>query len=85
MEVLHHPPAEEIRRIRLEQAKRLLAETRLPMPQVAESAGFSSQAYLAASFRHRFGKTPLQFRKENFSLQAGRSPRWGTGAKVKNI
>lgn len=85
MEVLQHPPAEEIRRIRLEQAKRLLAETRLPMPQVAESAGFSSQAYLASSFRHHFGTSPLQFRKENYSLQPGRSPRWGTGAKVKNI
>jgi len=64
MEVLQRPPAEEIRRIRLEQAKRLLAGTRLPMPQVAEAAGFSSQAYLSSSFRTRFGKTPLQFRKE---------------------
>ena len=67
MQVLKRTPAEEVRRIRLEQAKRLLAQTRMTMPEVADAVGLGSPAYLSVSFHRRFGKTPLQYRQENFS------------------
>jgi LacI family transcriptional regulator len=65
LEWLHRTPADEIRRVHLEHAQRLLVETDLPMTQVAESSGFSSQAYFADIFRRHVGLTPMKYRKEN--------------------
>lgn len=56
-------PASEIRRIRIEQAKNLLATTDLPIPEVAEQSGFGSPEYLAFIFRRAFGLTPLKYRR----------------------
>ena len=64
LEVLHRSPAEELRRFQIDRARQLLVETNLPMPAVAEKAGFGSQAYLAAVFRKHFKQTPIQYRKE---------------------
>jgi LacI family transcriptional regulator len=63
LEQLQRTPAAELRRFRLDRARQLLAETDLPMSQVAEKAGFGSQAYFAAVFRARFGQSPRQFRR----------------------
>jgi LacI family transcriptional regulator len=63
VETLGRAPAAEIRRVRLERAKELLAETDLPIPQVAEAAGFGSPEYLAFALRTEYGQTPLRFRK----------------------
>jgi LacI family transcriptional regulator len=63
VETLGRAPAAEIRRVRLERAKELLAETDLPIPQVAEAAGFGSPEYLAFALRTECGQTPLRFRK----------------------
>ncbi len=49
---------------RLKRACELLAETELPLIDVAEQAGFKHQEYLGAVFRTRQGKTPAQFRRE---------------------
>jgi LacI family transcriptional regulator len=59
---LSRSPAEEIRRVRLEQVKHLLATTDLPIPKVASACGFCGGEYLAAIFRQATGITPLQFR-----------------------
>jgi LacI family transcriptional regulator len=66
LEVLHRTPAEEIRRQHLEHARRLLVETTLPLTQVAELAGFSSQVYFTDVFRRHFAVTPLRYRRENY-------------------
>jgi LacI family transcriptional regulator len=64
LEVLQRTPAEELRRFQLERARQLLVETNLPMPEVAEKAGFGSQAYLSAMFRKHFNQTPTRYRRE---------------------
>ncbi|NLX95255.1 MAG: substrate-binding domain-containing protein [Rhodopirellula sp.] len=62
-EVLGRGPAAEIRRVRLERAKRFLAETDLPVPEVARLAGFGSREYLAAVFKAEGQLSPRQYRK----------------------
>ncbi|NLF71946.1 MAG: substrate-binding domain-containing protein [Candidatus Anammoximicrobium sp.] len=62
-EALGRSPAEEIRRVRLERAKQLLADTELPVPQVAAASGFGSREYLAYAFRHATSLTPREFRQ----------------------
>ena len=57
-------PGEEIRRVRIERAKQLLAETDLPIPEVAEMAGFGSNAYLADLFQRTMQLSPLRYRKQ---------------------
>ncbi len=64
MQVLGRSPASEIRRAHFDHAKRLLVETDLPIPDVAEAAGFGSPEYLAYVFRSEIGKTPLKYRRE---------------------
>lgn len=63
-EVLGSTPAEHIRRSHLDRAKRLLSETNLAMPDVAEAAGFGSPAYMSFVFRKELGTTPLRYRRE---------------------
>ncbi len=62
-EQLQRTPATELRRHQLDRARQLLADTDLPMSQVAEQAGFGSQAYFAAVFRAQCGQSPRQFRR----------------------
>ena len=61
-EILGRSPAEEIRRVRLERTKQLLADTDMPIPQIASAAGFNSREYLAHAFRQATGLTPREFR-----------------------
>jgi LacI family transcriptional regulator len=55
---------EEIIRTRMNRARQLLAETELPLVEVAERAGFNHQEYLGATFKAQLGKTPLEYRRE---------------------
>jgi LacI family transcriptional regulator len=55
---------EEIIHVRLKRARQLLAETDLPLIEVAERAGFKHQEYLGAIFKARTGQTPAQYRRE---------------------
>lgn len=64
IETLGRAPAAELRRVRLERAKALLAETDLPIPDVAEAAGFGSPEYLAYALRAECGQTPLKYRRK---------------------
>ncbi len=52
----------EIQRIRLQRAKVLLTETDLPLPLVAESAGFGTPSYMVQVFRQQVGVTPARYR-----------------------
>ena len=61
-ELLGRSPAQEIRRVRLERAKHLLATTDLPIPKVARASGFGTGEYLAKIFRQATGMTPLKYR-----------------------
>jgi LacI family transcriptional regulator len=52
----------EIERVHLDRAQRLLLETDLSMPKIAEASGFASASYFGAVFRRRMGMTPAKFR-----------------------
>ena len=47
---------------RLERAQKMLAQTDLPLSDIAYAAGFSDQSHLARHFRHLLGTTPREFR-----------------------
>jgi LacI family transcriptional regulator len=53
---------EEIRRIHLARAKRLLGTTVLPIAEIAQQSGYRSVHYLSRAFRKETGQTPSQFR-----------------------
>lgn len=61
-ESLGRSPADEIRRVRLERAKQLLATTDMPVPKVAVASGFGNGGYLATVFKQATGMTPLKYR-----------------------
>jgi len=48
---------------RIFEARRLLAETTLPVGRIGESLGFASPAYFTRAFQHLTGKTPTEFRR----------------------
>jgi len=58
-------PYDELQRVRLLRAKRLLMETDFTIPKVAALSGYGSGAYLAQVFRKDVGMTPAQFRRSH--------------------
>jgi LacI family transcriptional regulator len=62
---LGRSPHEEIQRVRLERARRLLRETDLAIPRVAEAAGYGRASYLAQVFRQHLGTTPARYRRRH--------------------
>ena len=62
---LGHTLGEEIRQMRLTAAKELVAETDLPIADIAESCGFTSISHLALRFRENLGMTPLAWRQRS--------------------
>jgi len=56
-------PTAEIRRVQLQKAKELLADTDLSMPQIARATGLSSAERLSVIFRRELRTTPTQYRK----------------------
>ena len=59
-----HSLQEEIIHVRLRRARQLLAETDLPLIDVAERSGFKHQEYLGAIFKAHYGKTLADYRRE---------------------
>jgi LacI family transcriptional regulator len=55
---------DEIRRVRLEQAQRLLVETTLPLKQVAFRCGFRTVQHLTELFRRFLGVAPGAYRRQ---------------------
>lgn len=62
--VFGRTPAEELRRLRINRARSLLAETDLPMQDIAEACGFSSYNYLSFAFKKVTGMAPRDYRKQ---------------------
>lgn len=56
---------QQIAKTRIEEAKRLLAKTKIPLAEVCALSGFSSKAYFTAAFNKATGKTPLAWRTSN--------------------
>lgn len=54
---------DEIIRVRLDRAKELLGETDMPLPLIAEKAGFRHAEYMGAVFKARLGVSPGRFRR----------------------
>lgn len=59
-----HSVLDEIRRARIERAKRLLAVSDMPISAVATSSGFSNMERFAAVFRQQTGMTPSAYRRQ---------------------
>jgi LacI family transcriptional regulator len=59
---LGRSPKEEIQRLRLDQAKSLLASTDLPLARISDRLGFHQPAYLSAVFKKETGVTPAAYR-----------------------
>ena len=73
VEATGHTVLEEINACRLSRAKRLLAETELPVKTVAHLAGFSSTERMRVAFVEREGQSPTLFRKQSGVSRLGPS------------
>jgi LacI family transcriptional regulator len=62
-QILGISPKAEILRVRLDRVCRLLAESDLPLAEVAEKAGFEHPEYMSRLFKKKMGITPGEFRK----------------------
>ena len=56
-------PAAEIRRLKIDRARHLLAHGNLPLARIAEQCGFSSDTQFSITFRQSTGMTPRAFRQ----------------------
>jgi LacI family transcriptional regulator len=61
---LGRSPAEEIRRVRLDKGRELLARTDMSIGEIASACGFANGTRFGVAFRKRFSKTPLAYRKQ---------------------
>jgi LacI family transcriptional regulator len=62
--VLQRPVAAEIRRVRLERAKRELAQSRRPIAEIAAAAGFGTLQRLYEVFQREVGVSPREYRQQ---------------------
>ena len=63
--LLGHTIHDELVTARVQRAMRLLSEGDLPIPEIAEAAGFKHQEYLGVVFKSFTGRTPAAFRRES--------------------
>jgi LacI family transcriptional regulator len=66
-QILGISPKAEILRVRLDRVCRLLAESDLPLAEVAQKAGFEHPEYMSRLFKKKMGITPGEFRKNSGS------------------
>jgi len=70
---LGHTPLVELRRLRVERACQLLADTNLNNAEIAERCGITSNIRFVTSFKQLTGTTPAQYREdfhtENLNLR----------------
>ncbi len=55
-------PARAVERLRVEAARRLLSESRLPVKRIAQRCGFGSEETLRRSFARQLASTPQDYR-----------------------
>lgn len=58
-----HAPGEEIRRVRTERARELLARSDLSITRISRMVGFNRSSLFTRFFKERTGQTPRDFRK----------------------
>lgn len=58
-------PKQFINEVRLENARKLLVETNMPISQVGDQSGFSDHSYFSKQFRLFFGELPSDFRNND--------------------
>lgn len=75
--VLGRTIEQEIRRVRLETARRLLIRTDLPVAVVADRSGFGTSAHLGNVFRRDLGMTPNECRRGRGQTASQPQPRRG--------
>lgn len=68
--ILGRTPHEEITRIKMTQVKQLLAETDLPLTEIASRVGYQHDEYLSVAFKRAIGISPSVFRLNH---QSGRA------------
>jgi LacI family transcriptional regulator len=54
---------DEIRRVRVDRAMRLLVETNMPLEGIATAAGFNTASYLAQIIKRETGMSPARYRR----------------------
>ncbi|MBL1376061.1 AraC family transcriptional regulator [Zobellella iuensis] len=57
-------PGQYLQEARLQRARQLLLETAMPLVDIAERVGFSSQSALTHAFRRRYGQAPGLLRRQ---------------------
>jgi transcriptional regulator GlxA family with amidase domain len=62
-EHLHESPAQLVRKLRLDEARRLLEETALPVKDIAARTGLSDASTLWRAFVEHLGVTPAEYRQ----------------------
>jgi transcriptional regulator GlxA family with amidase domain len=62
-EHLNQSPAELVRRIRIDEARRLLEDTALPLKDISERAGLGDASTMWRAFTRRLGVTPAKYRQ----------------------
>jgi len=62
---LNKTPKQFINEVRLENARRLLIESNMPISQVGDKVGFTDHSYFSKQFRLLFGELPSEFRKNH--------------------
>ena len=67
-EHLDESPAEFVRRIRIDEARRLLEETALPLKDISERAGLGDASTMWRAFTRRLGVTPAKYRQRFSSV-----------------
>jgi LacI family transcriptional regulator len=65
--LLGRTPKQEIQRVRIGMAKRLLSQTMLLIPEVAVACGFSDTKMLGTAFSREVGMTPSDYRRSTRS------------------
>lgn len=63
------PPHAYLRRLRCEEARRLLETTNLPVTEIAFTVGYESSQALARMFRAEVGASPGEYRRERRAIQ----------------
>jgi AraC-like DNA-binding protein len=61
-------PNNFLRNVRIKHAARLLAETDMPVNQVALMVGFQTPRYFSQCFRQMFGVNPIEYRGEDSKM-----------------
>lgn len=80
-QVLDRGPIDCLIRLRMEKARRLLADTQLPLRLIAAAVGYQDAYYFSNAFKKYAGRSPTMYRKqrtgpgmqEDITLSAGRS------------